>query len=86
MSGNYYERNSYACFYVRRWYEELCMFLRAGGMKGFASDNSSITKWCLNRPEQAKNTNPLKKWQVCQVRLIFIKHIVHHKLSSQRIK
>ena len=26
----------------------------------FASDKEAVLKWCLNRPEQSKNTNGLK--------------------------
>ena len=33
----------------------------AGGIKGFASDPSSVLKWTLNRPEQAKNTRKIKQ-------------------------
>ena len=36
------------------------VFTYVGGVKGFAPDISSVTKWCLNRPKQAKNTNALK--------------------------
>ena len=32
-----------------------------GGIKHFASDNSSVLKWTLNRAEQAKNTDALLK-------------------------
>ena len=31
----------------------------AGGIKAFASDKSSVLKWCLNRSEQAQNTKSL---------------------------
>ena len=43
--------------------EEIVMyvFTFVGGIKGFVADNNSVTKWCLNRPEQAKNTNALKQ-------------------------
>ena len=37
------------------------VFTYAGGIKGFAADNNSVTKWSLNRPEKAKNTNVLKQ-------------------------
>ena len=37
------------------------VFTYAGGTKGFAADNNSVTKWSLNRPEKAKNTNVLKQ-------------------------
>ena len=37
------------------------VFTYVGGIKGFAADSYSVTKWCLNRPEQAKNTNALKQ-------------------------
>ena len=37
------------------------VFTYVGGTKGFAANNNSVTKWCLNRPEQAKNTNALKQ-------------------------
>ena len=42
--------------------EEIAMhdFTYIGGVKGFAFDNNSVTKWCLNRPKQAKNTSALK--------------------------
>jgi len=36
-------------------------FCFVGGIKSFASSNNAVTKWCLNRPEQAKNTAALKK-------------------------
>ena len=36
-------------------------FTYVGGIKGFAAHNNSVKKWCLNRPEQAKNTNALKQ-------------------------
>ena len=29
-------------------------------IKNFASNSSSVLKWCLNRPSQAENTNALK--------------------------
>ena len=32
----------------------------SGGIKNFASQSSSVLKWCLNRPAQGKNTNALK--------------------------
>ena len=43
--------------------EEIVMhvFTYVGGIKGFAADINSVTKWCLNRPEQAENTNALKQ-------------------------
>ena len=43
--------------------EEIVMhvFTYVGGIKGFAADNNSVTKSCLSRPEQAKNTNALKQ-------------------------
>ena len=28
----------------------------SAGIKAFSSSNESVTKWCLNRSEQAKNT------------------------------
>ena len=28
-----------------------CLFI--GGIKGFSSDHVNVTKWCLNRPQQA---------------------------------
>ena len=28
----------------------------SGGIKAFSTNNESVTKWCLNRSEQAKNT------------------------------
>ena len=31
----------------------------SGGIKAFSTDNESVTKWCLNRSEQAKNTKAL---------------------------
>ena len=31
------------------------VFTYVGGIKSFAADNNSVTKWCLNRPEKAKN-------------------------------
>ena len=37
------------------------VFTYVGGIKGFAADNNSKTKWYLKRPEQAKNTNALKQ-------------------------
>ena len=36
-------------------------FTYVGGIKGFPADKNSVTKWCLNRLEQAKNTNALKQ-------------------------
>ena len=66
------------------------VFTYVGGTKGFTADNDSVTEWCLNRPEQAKNTTTLKQMagvtDIYKVRLIFIKLFDHHKLSSQRIK
>ena len=32
-----------------------------GGIKYFAGNSSSVLKWCLNRPNQAENTNALKQ-------------------------
>ena len=61
-------------------------FTYIGGIKSFAADNNLVIKWCLNRLKQGKNTNALNKWQVSQVRPIFMKHLDHHKSSSQRIK
>ena len=37
------------------------VFAYAGGIKGFAADKNSGTKLCLNKPEQAKNINTLKR-------------------------
>ena len=37
------------------------VFTYVGGIKGFAADNNSVTKWCLNRLEQDKSTNGLKQ-------------------------
>ena len=31
----------------------------SGGIKTFSTNNESVTKWCLNRSEQAKNTKAL---------------------------
>ena len=31
----------------------------SGGIKAFSTNNESVTKWCLNRSEQAKNTKAL---------------------------
>ena len=31
----------------------------SGGIKAFSTNNESITKWCLSRSEQAKNTKAL---------------------------
>ena len=33
----------------------------SGGIKSFASDANSVLKWCLNRPDQARNTNALRQ-------------------------
>ena len=32
-----------------------------GGIKFFASSNIAVTKWCLNRADQVKNTSALKQ-------------------------
>ena len=32
-----------------------------GGINSFASSNIAVTKWCLNRADQAKNTSALKQ-------------------------
>ena len=37
------------------------VFTYVGGIKGFAADNNLVTKWCLNRLGQDKNTNGLKQ-------------------------
>ena len=39
----------------------LHVFKYVGGIKVFATDNNPVTKWCLNRLEQAKNTNALNQ-------------------------
>ena len=36
-------------------------FLFTGGIKSFAANPDAVTKWCLNRADQAKNVNALKK-------------------------
>ena len=50
---------------LAKMFEEITSITRnynqyIGAVKGFAVDNNSITKWCLNRPKQAKNTSALK--------------------------
>ena len=35
-------------------------FLFTGGIKSFAAKPDAVTKWCLNRADQAKNVNALK--------------------------
>ena len=42
------------------------VFTYAYGIKGFAADNNSVTKWCLNRPEQAKNSVDIYK-ALCKI-------------------
>ena len=37
------------------------VFTYLSGIKGFAADNDSVTKWCLNRPQQTEKTNVLKQ-------------------------
>ena len=34
-------------------------FLFTGGIKSFAGNPDAVTKWCLNRADQAKNVNAL---------------------------
>ena len=36
-------------------------FLFTGGIKSFAANPDAVTKWCLNRADQAKNVNALKE-------------------------
>ena len=36
-------------------------FLFTGGMKIFPANPGVVTKWCLNRADQAKNANALKE-------------------------
>ena len=33
----------------------------SGGVKAFATDRTSLLKWCLNRSQQAQNTRALNK-------------------------